>query len=104
MQRIKRMTLIVVAAFVIGCVIGGTFVQWRMSHRESRVADELMTSEQRQPAANQPRAAAPDVRSTPSRSVIINGVRLNDQDIETLTRTFQVEVRDGNYWYDRMNG
>jgi len=99
-----KMTLIVVAAFVVGCVAGGTFVQWRMSHRESRVAGEQMTSEQRQPAANQPRPAGPEVSSAPSRSVIINGVRLSDQDIETLTRTFQVEVRDGNYWYDRMNG
>ncbi len=99
-----RMTLIVVAALVIGCVIGGTFIQWRMTHHGSRVADEQMTSEQRQPAASQPRAADPEVPSAPSRSVIINGVRLSDQDIEALMRTFQVEVKDGNYWYDRMNG
>jgi hypothetical protein len=36
--------------------------------------------------------------------VIINGRRLSDQEIETLARTFQVQVRDGNYWYDRMSG
>jgi hypothetical protein len=37
-------------------------------------------------------------------SVIINGVRLSDQDIESFERTFRVRIRDGNYWYDRMNG
>lgn len=99
-----RMVVIVVAAFVIGCVIGGTFVQWRMSQSESRPPDDQVRREQRQPAANQPRTAGREVHSTSSHSVIINGRRLSDQDIETLARTFQVQVRDGNYWYDRMNG
>jgi hypothetical protein len=99
-----RMVVIVVVAFVIGCVIGGTFVQWRMSQRESRPANDQVTREQRQPAANQPKSASREVHSTSSHSVIVNGRRLSDQDIETLTRTFRLQVRDGNYWYDRMTG
>lgn len=99
-----RMVVIVVVAVAIGCVIGGTFVQWRMSQRESPPASDQVTREQRQPAANQPRTAGREIHSTSSRSVIINGRRLSDQDIETLARTFQVQVRDGNYWYDQMNG
>ena len=98
------MVVIVAVAVVIGCVIGGTFVQWRMSQRESRPAADQVTREQRQPAANQPKSAGREVHPTSSHSVIINGRRLSDQDIETLVRTFQVQVRDGNYWYDRMSG
>ena len=105
MKRINiKMVVIVAVAVVIGCVIGGTFVQWRMSQRESSAVEDQFTREQRQPAANQPKPAGREVGSTSSRSVIINGRRLSDQDIETLTRTFQVQVRDGNYWYDRMSG
>ncbi len=54
--------------------------------------------------AKQPKRAGQDVHSTSSRSVIINGKHLSDQDIDTLARTFQVQARDGRYWYDRMNG
>ena len=99
-----RMVVIVVVAVGIGCVIGGTFVKWRMSQRESRAVGDQFTREQRQPAANQSKPAGREVQSTFSHSVIINGRRLSDQDIETLTKTFQVQVRDGNYWYDRMSG
>ncbi len=98
------MIVILVVGVVIGCVIGVMFTQWRMSQRESRALADQVTREQRQPAANQPKPAVREVQSTSSHSVIINGRRLSDQDIETLTRTFQVQVRDGNYWYDRMSG
>jgi hypothetical protein len=36
--------------------------------------------------------------------VIVNDQRLSDQDVEAIERTFQIQVRNGNYWYDRMNG
>jgi hypothetical protein len=39
-----------------------------------------------------------------ARSVIVNGQRLSEQDIDALGRFYQVQVRDGHYWYDRMNG
>lgn len=99
-----RMVVSMAVAVVIGGVIGGMFFQWRMSQRESPVVNDRLTREQRQPAAHQSKPAGREVHSTSSRLVIINGRRLSDQDIEALTRTFQVQVRDGNYWYDRMSG
>jgi len=71
------------------CVIGGTFVQWRMSRRESRPANDQVTREQSQSAASQPRPAGREANSTSSHSVTINGRRLSDQDIGTLTRTLR---------------
>jgi hypothetical protein len=48
--------------------------------------------------------AAQATKPTSSRSVIINGIRLGDQDLESLERAYRVRIRDGYYWYDRMNG
>jgi hypothetical protein len=99
-----RIVVMMTAAFVIGCVVGGSFIQWRTSQRESRVVENPLAGEQAQPVASRPEPAGREAPSTSSRSVIVNGQRLSDQDIETLARTYQVQVRDGNYWYDRMNG
>lgn len=93
-----------VAALVIGGVIGVIFVQMRMNQRENHPANSQVTREQRQTAANQPKPTGREVHSISSHSVIINGRRLSDQDVKTLTQTFRVQVRDGNYWYDRMTG
>jgi hypothetical protein len=39
-----------------------------------------------------------------TRSVIINGTRLGDQDVAALERAYRVRVTDGDYWYDSMTG
>lgn len=93
-----------VAAVVIGGVIGAAFFQWRMSQRENTPAEAQARREERQPAPSQTKPAGREVNAPSSHSVIINGRRLSDQDVETLTRTFRVQVRDGHYWYDRMTG
>ena len=54
------------------------------------------------PVQQKPTAQA--IKPASSRSVIINGKRLGDQDLENFERTFRVRIGDGNYWYDRMNG
>ena len=66
--------------------------------------DVAPSVQQMQTTANQPKQAAQATKTASSHSVIINGVRFSDQDIESLERTFRVRIRDGNYWYDRMTG
>src|SRR5262245_40134394 len=39
-----------------------------------------------------------------TRSVIINDVRLSDEQVAALERRFRIPMRDGNYWYDRRGG
>jgi hypothetical protein len=94
----------VAAAFVIGFVVGGLFFACKTSQRDSHAAKETVTNEQTQPTANDRDSTTEKTPSSAARSVIINGQRLSDQDIETIERTFQVQVRNGDYWYDRMNG
>jgi hypothetical protein len=43
-------------------------------------------------------------RAKPTRSVVINRVRLNDEELRTLEAVTGVAVRDGNYWYDAICG
>jgi hypothetical protein len=37
-------------------------------------------------------------------SVIINDVRLSDEQVAALERRFRIPMRDGNYWYERRAG
>ena len=39
-----------------------------------------------------------------SRNVVINGVRLSDEEVLTLEQTYHIKIADGNYWYDAMCG
>lgn len=39
-----------------------------------------------------------------SRNVFINGVRLSDEHLNTLERTYNTRIKDGAYWYDRFCG
>jgi hypothetical protein len=90
---------------VVGFVMAGIFTQCKKS------ADEAVTAPSPGPAAAA--APAPDRSGsgggpggpvTPSRSVVINGVRLGDETIATLERAFRVRLMDGQFWYDKMNG
>ena len=65
----------------------------------------LELSEQSQRRSNAEREqAAPTARETPRRSVIVNEVRLSDDEVNTLERAVGSTVRDGDYWYDRACG
>ena len=97
-----RTVVVGVVAFVLGSVIGGSFVRWRISQSMTRDADKPITSTQ--PKAGQPGPGKSATASVSCRSVIINGQSLSDQDIQTIESTFRVRVKDGDYWYDRMNG
>jgi hypothetical protein len=54
------------------------------------------------------RAVAKHVTSeapiTGSRGVVINGVRLSDDHVDTLEDMYHTHMRDGTYWYDRICG
>jgi hypothetical protein len=103
MKKVLRLSsiisslLIAIMILTIGCGGGG-------GDPGSQSANPAADREQRQQAASQPTPAGRDVQSTFSRSVIVNGKRLSDQDIGILARIYRVQVKDGNYWYDRMNG
>lgn len=45
-----------------------------------------------------------DSKTTISRNVIINGVRLADEDVYNLEQRYNIKVWDGVYWYDPMCG
>ena len=45
-----------------------------------------------------------DTSSTGSRQVVINGVRLSDEQVATLERMYRTHLQDGAYWYDRLCG
>jgi hypothetical protein len=88
--------------FLMGCVTGGLIVQWHMRGSGTAGAESQATAAPTllADAPTEPPAAPP----VASRSVVINGQRLSDRDIEKLAQTFHTEVRDGDYWYDRING
>lgn len=96
--------IMVIGALIVGFLIGVYYAQWRANQRAGRDAGVVTTGVQTQPAAGQPGPAKSDAQTIASRSVTINGQRLSDQDVETFERTFRIQVRDGDYWYDRMNG
>jgi hypothetical protein len=94
----------VAAAFILGCAVGGVFIQWRMNQRENRVGENVAVGEPMRPVASQSAPAGIEKPSNSARSVIINSQRLSDKEIENLERAYQVQIREGDYWYDRMNG
>jgi len=75
------------------------------SQTDGSAGSQSTTSvQQRQTAVNQSHSSIQAKQNTSSRSVIINGKRLSDQELESFERAFHVRIRDGNFWYDRMNG
>jgi hypothetical protein len=38
------------------------------------------------------------------RQVVVNRVRISDQDLRAFEQRWHTSVRDGNYWYDRVSG
>jgi hypothetical protein len=52
-------------------------------------------------------AAGPAAAQAPApaaRSVVINSVRLPDEQVRALERTYRIGIADGRYWYDRATG
>jgi len=39
-----------------------------------------------------------------ARTVVINDVRLSDQDVQALEMRFRTQIPDGNFWYDQVSG
>jgi hypothetical protein len=46
----------------------------------------------------------PPSEESGKRSVIINSVKLSDDQIEVLENAYRVRIQDGDYWYDPMTG
>ena len=49
-------------------------------------------------------AAAATAAWAQARSVVVNRMRLSERQLTDLERQYQVQVRDGAYWYDRVSG
>jgi hypothetical protein len=95
---------VVVVVALSGWVVAG-ILAWRLSHQPDRAApyvDEASVYPGKTLAPPPPDGGHQP--SSASRSVIINGQRLSDQDVQTLEQTGQARVADGNYWYDPMTG
>jgi hypothetical protein len=65
----------------------------------------LELSEESQRTSEPPaRRPAPTVPATPRRSIVINGVRIGDDEVRSLERAMGLTVTDGEYWYDARCG
>jgi len=51
-----------------------------------------------------PRTPPPTASTSSTRDVIVNGVRLSDQDLARLEQAYRVRIVDAEYWYDKMSG
>ena len=83
------------------------------SHVKSQIArlmQELGKAAVATPKSAQPPPAQAKSQTTKesgesgARSVVINGVRLLDDQIDILENAYRVRIQDGNYWYDPMTG
>ncbi len=59
-------------------------------------------------STSQPNTALPPFDShslsDPSRQVIINSVRLSDEQVRSLEQQYRIPIQDGAYWYDQICG
>ncbi|MDX6610903.1 MAG: hypothetical protein QOD75_89 [Blastocatellia bacterium] len=55
------------------------------------------------PSAHGPAPAGPQP-SAPVSQVIVNGVRLRDDEVNALEQKYHSQIPDGSYWYDKMCG
>jgi hypothetical protein len=67
--------------------------------RYLELAEESRRNAER--AQPEPEPAAPP---PPQRSVIVNGVRIDDEQVREIERARGTAVADGNYWYDSVCG
>jgi hypothetical protein len=75
----------------------GTFQSNHVREQAQRLRQQI-EAEAKGPTERQ---AAP---SAFTRSVFINDLRLSDQQLQSIERTYRVRVPDGHYWYDRACG
>jgi hypothetical protein len=61
---------------------------------------------QRQAHATSPAPAPPadKSRAASDRTVVINGTRLSNKQVNSLEQAYRVKIQDGAYWYDKTCG
>ncbi len=69
-----------------------------LSDQEFQQAKQRLLEQSAPPTP--PAPAAP----SSSRPVVINGVRLNDEQLRQLEQRFKLRIADGAYWYDQVSG
>ena len=57
-----------------------------------------------QGGSNQRGPSSPPATPVATRSVVINGVRLDDRTVQQIEQAYRVRVVDGDYWYDPATG
>jgi hypothetical protein len=96
------MFMMVLVAFV---VMAGVFTQCRKAADDGAAAPGATAAAPSAPAPDRSGSGGgPGGPAAPTRSVVINGQRLNDETIATLERAFRVRIKDGQFWYDKLNG
>jgi len=82
-----------------GSIFGfGPFQSNHVRKQIERLTEEI------EKASKQASTASVGYPSSASRLIIINGVRLSDEEIKNIEQTYRVRLQDGNFWYDRMTG
>jgi|GEM_PF-3268830 len=96
------MFMMVLVAFF---VMAGVFTQCRKAADDGVAAPGATAGAPTAPAPDRSGSGGgPGGPAAPTRSVVINGQRLNDETIATLERAFRVRIKDGQFWYDKLNG
>src|SRR5262245_39787710 len=104
------LTIIVTTIGVFGFASGGALVWWLTRHSSSMALYNPAMAGQAAQAAVVRTEAAPPLPTRPvsaavsSRSVVVNGRRLSDQQLQTLEQGSPNQIPDGNYGYDRVSG
>jgi hypothetical protein len=74
-------------------------------HASGALSDqEFQQAKQRLLEQSAPRPPAEQAAPRSSRSVVINGVPLTDEQLRQLEHRFRLRISDGAYWYDQVSG
>ena len=67
-------------------------------------AETLILQRQAYAASPAPVPPADTSRAASDRTVVINGTRLSNKQINSLEQAYRVKIQDGTYWYDKTCG
>jgi hypothetical protein len=74
-------------------------------HASGALSDqEFQQAKQRLLEQSAPQSSAAQQSPNNSRSVVINGIRLSDEQLSLLEQRFKLRIADGAYWYDQVSG
>jgi hypothetical protein len=74
-------------------------------HASGALSDqEFQQAKQRLLEQSAPPSSTAQQSANNSRPVVVNGVRLSDEQLRQLEQRFKLRIADGTYWYDQVSG